>query len=70
MATEIVKNWLEKSGMKADDVKVVGGGSVYLTGHAIEEAVKHYRDMPGVKAAKRYLTGKAKQHHDEANHAT
>ncbi|MGK0547774.1 hypothetical protein ACSEE7_19945 [Halomonas cupida] len=68
MATEVVKNWLKKSGMKADDVKIVGGGSVYLTGHAIEEAVNHYREMPDkVQAAKRHLTNKAKLHHEEIN---
>ncbi|MDI4636199.1 MULTISPECIES: hypothetical protein [Halomonadaceae] len=67
MSTAIVKSWLKKSGMKADDVKVVSGRSVYLTGHAIEEAVNHYRDMPSVESAKRHLSEKAKQHHDEEN---
>lgn len=66
MATELVKTWLMESGMKADDVRVVGRGGVYLSDDAIENAVKHYRDRGMVNEAKRILTERARQHHEEA----
>lgn len=39
-----VAHWLNQSGLKATDIKIVGRGTVYLTPEGIEKALRHYRE--------------------------
>lgn len=61
MATDRVKVWLKQSGLTADDVKIVGRGSVYLKKDAIEGTVRHYRSRP-ISDAKKAIIKRARDH--------